>query len=123
MILKNSFYHIVNYTADNSTYEIGLNAEHKIFKAHFPERPITPGVCLVQIVLELMEVLTQKKLTITKVKNVKFLSVISPAANNMVNYTFTKLIEEEHGYSAQVHVHYDDVSYAKISLSCTNCSD
>ena len=28
-----------------------LNAEHPIFKGHFPNNPVTPGVCMMQIAL------------------------------------------------------------------------
>ena len=30
-----------------------LNAEHPIFKGHFPNNPVTPGVCMMQIVKNL----------------------------------------------------------------------
>ena len=54
-------------------YDVHLNADSAIFRAHFPEFPITPGVCILQIALELLETITGRQLEISEVKNVKFL--------------------------------------------------
>ncbi len=134
MTLKDSLYKILNYSQQDRTFELGLDAEHEIYKAHFPGRPITPGVCIVQIAQELMEELTHKKLTVISVKNAKFLSVLSPAQTPKVNYTFTKLAETEiksgetqadgdgteaqPGWTAQINVTYGDVTYARLTLTC-----
>ena len=63
-----------------------LDSEHFIYKAHFPNEPVTPGVCLLQIAKELTEELLGKRLYISSVKNVKFLSVVSPVKTPMVTY-------------------------------------
>ena len=49
-----------------------------IYKAHFPNGPITPGACLIQAVCDLMESQLGRKLLLREIKNVKFLSVIIP---------------------------------------------
>ena len=36
---------------------IHLYAEHPIYKGHFPQIPIAPGVCLVQIIKEILMLL------------------------------------------------------------------
>ena len=40
---------------DKAIFGISLNADNVIYKAHFPSNPITPGVCLIQIALEITE--------------------------------------------------------------------
>ena len=35
------------------TADIRLLPDNVIYKAHFPEKPITPGVCIVQMAVEL----------------------------------------------------------------------
>ena len=37
------------------TYTIVVNENHFIYKAHFPNNPITPGVCMVQMIEEIMK--------------------------------------------------------------------
>ncbi len=40
---------------DKAIFGISLNADNVIYKAHFPSNPITPGVCLIQMALEITE--------------------------------------------------------------------
>ncbi len=60
------------------TATITLNPGHEIFKGHFPGNPVTPGVCMMQIVKDLSEQLTNKKLMVTSANNVKFMAIINP---------------------------------------------
>lgn len=58
--------------------QISLNKNHDIFKGHFPGNPVTPGVCMMQIVKELSEEFTGKKLFLKSASNVKFMAIINP---------------------------------------------
>ncbi|MCW3170218.1 3-hydroxyacyl-ACP dehydratase [Chryseobacterium sp. 09-1422] len=57
---------------------IKLNKDHNIFNGHFPGNPVTPGVCMMQIVKELTEEFTGKKLFLKSASNVKFMAIINP---------------------------------------------
>ncbi len=57
---------------------ITLNPECDVFKGHFPNKPVTPGVCMLQIVKELTEERVGKSLFMKKIANVKFMAVINP---------------------------------------------
>ena len=108
----------------NTSFRLRLNPEHFIYQAHFPGEPITPGVCIVQMGTELLEDLLceglQKKvkLEICKVKNVKFLSVISPNESTVITYLMKKVEMSEDGseVKAQMVVTSGDEAKAKISL-------
>lgn len=120
MKLKTSLYTIVtkNDTEKGATYHIKLNSEHTIYKAHFPGQPITPGVCIVQIAKELMEEQLGQQIEIKTVKNVKFLSVISPDEVTEIDYDLTNIKEEGDEVKFQASVTSGEVVYAKISLIC-----
>lgn len=60
------------------TANIILNKDHDIFKGHFPGNPVTPGVCMMQIVKELTEEFTGSKLFLKSASNVKFMAIINP---------------------------------------------
>lgn len=60
---------------------IKLNKTHSIFKGHFPSNPITPGVCLIQAIKEIVEEYVKNKLFLKSVSNVKFTSKINPYLN------------------------------------------
>ncbi|QQV02777.1 MULTISPECIES: 3-hydroxyacyl-ACP dehydratase [Chryseobacterium] len=75
------FYTLDSYEmAENGSYtaKIRLNKDHDIFKGHFPGNPVTPGVCMMQIVKELTEEFTGKKLFLKSASNVKFMAIINP---------------------------------------------
>lgn len=62
----------------NFTAHILLNKEHDIFKGHFPGNPVTPGVCMMQIIKELTEEFIGRKLFLKTASNVKFMAIINP---------------------------------------------
>ena len=87
MILLNDFYTIVNRDPSPGALKakIAINKNHRILEGHFPGLPVVPGVCMLQIVRELMEVNSGKELKITEADNMKFLSVINPETQNQVD--------------------------------------
>lgn len=120
MKLLNSLYTVIDHSSTDLSqdFTIRLDAEHFIYKAHFPGEPITPGVCIMQIALELMELTTEKSLAVTCVKNVKFLRIIVPTEVNEVCYSLQKISLEEETAKAQIVVSANGDVYAKLSLIC-----
>jgi glycosyltransferase involved in cell wall biosynthesis len=57
-----------------------------IYQAHFPNNPITPGVCLIQAAMELFAVLRGKNFSIKTLKNVKFTAPVSPTEYSEVDF-------------------------------------
>ena len=123
MILKNELYTVTgtNVTDTTAEYNLEMNARHFIYKAHFPGQPITPGVCIVQIAKELLEDYVQKPLEIVKIKNVKFLSVITPDETTSVTYQLAKVAidEDSHTVKVQATVSTLTEAKAKVSLVCS----
>jgi 3-hydroxyacyl-[acyl-carrier-protein] dehydratase len=80
MVLKD-FYKILSLENTNDTkyYAVILvNDKHDVFKGHFPDNPIMPGVCMIQIIKELSETITKSNLTMQTLSNVKFMALINP---------------------------------------------
>ena len=80
MLLKD-FYKVVSIenSAENKYLVlIHINAEHDVFKGHFPGNPIMPGVCMMQIIKELTEQITGSSLFMQSLSNVKFMALINP---------------------------------------------
>ena len=84
-----------------SGFNIVLNPDHLIYKAHFPGQPVTPGVCILQMIQELLSVQCDRQLYIRKIKNAKFTSMISPVTDSRVSVVFSSLTPEEGGIRAQ----------------------
>lgn len=121
MKLKNNLYTVKSRHLEGLTgfYELELNPECFIYQAHFPGEPITPGVCIMQIGKEVLEDALGKNLQVAAVKNIKFLSVISPKENTSVIYQFKKVEWSENGQDvkAQLVVVAGEEAKAKISFT------
>jgi len=118
MTLKNDFYSVTktHHTDKGVNFTIHLNADHFIYKAHFPGNPITPGVCITQIVKELTEELVQKSLFLKVVKNIKFTQIINPLQHPDVTFVVSTPREEENSYKVSASVEYGSEMFAKLSL-------
>ena len=120
MILKNSLYTIADKRMEGSGifYQILLDKNHFIYKAHFPNEPITPGVCIIQIAKELLEDYLHEEYEISYIKNIKFLSVLSPLSTPSVAYVFDKVtfLPETNECKTQIQVQQDNVLFAKLSI-------
>ena len=80
---------------------IRLNPEHDIYKAHFPGEPITPGVCIVQIISEILGERLHREFALDEIVNLKFVSTLSPADDPLVEIGFTQVEETEGGCRAK----------------------
>lgn len=61
-----------------------IDPEHPLFKGHFPNNPIVPGVVLLQMLKEQAERFSGNQLQMFKASNVKFVSAISPEEENKI---------------------------------------
>jgi len=79
-MLNNTFFSFTTPETDGDLLKttISLNPAHDIFKGHFPGNPIVPGVCMMQMVKEILENQLGKKLRLVKADSIKFLSFINP---------------------------------------------
>ena len=75
-MLQGILYETIAVDATGAT--IRLLPESPVYQGHFPGYPITPGVCLVEIALELMG-----PVRLVGAKNIKFTSPIIPARFNL----------------------------------------
>ncbi len=81
----NQLYKILDLKEEDHTIQavISLNADHPIYEGHFPSNPVTPGVCQVQIVKEVISRLMGKPCFLVEAKNIKFLSMLTPEEKNV----------------------------------------
>ena len=88
MILKDSMFTVTGGTLDKVA--VRLNASHTIYQAHFPGNPITPGVCIVQMIGELLGDRCGRRLALSKIVNLKFVAPISPVDTPDIEVAFTR---------------------------------
>lgn len=122
MILLNDFFRILSSTQDETTgtYEVALNPEHFIFKAHFPGNPITPGVCQLRIIEELMSQQRGTPLRLSYIKNIKYINIISPLEGPTLQVRLSHIQSSDDGVSLQAVIANDEQTFTKMSIHLTH---
>lgn len=97
-----------------SEVHVAINPGYPIFKGHFPDQPILPGVCMVQIALTIASVMHAKPLRILNARTVKFLTPVDPRKTPDLLY-HTTLSALQTGVKIEVNATVDGASVLKLS--------
>jgi 3-hydroxyacyl-[acyl-carrier-protein] dehydratase len=75
------------------TAEFAFASEHPIFKGHFPEYPLVPGVYLLQSLWQVAELIPGRAWSLKSVRSAKFQAQVRPPCS----YTADVKIQEQAG--------------------------
>lgn len=120
MLLKD-FYKIneIAGSGDSYTVKVELNTKHEIYKGHFPEQPVVPGVCTMQLVKECIEQIVSKSLYYSQIQSCKFLSVVDPTANNLIELVLNLKEGEDGNINLQADILQKEQSTTKLKAVLT----
>jgi len=79
--LLNEYYRIDRQVAENDgafLFSITLLAEFHAYAGHFPDNPVAPGVCNIQLIKECAEQLVGKRLFLAFIAKCRFSAVLIP---------------------------------------------
>lgn len=114
--LLNDFYTIENQTllSDGKiSATILFNANHPIFKGHFEQMPVVPGVCQTQLIKEILQEEINKNLVLSKGTNIKFMAMIVPQQHPKVFVEITYKSENDI-YSVDAKLFFDTIIFTKF---------
>lgn len=97
---------------------IELCPDSPIYRAHFPGMPVTPGVCIVQMAVELLAHATGHRLQLQAIKNAKFIAVMSPNDTTAIDCRITVASSTDTTITAQAVMANGGTTYAKLSFTC-----
>ncbi|MBR5642897.1 MAG: hydroxymyristoyl-ACP dehydratase [Salinivirgaceae bacterium] len=113
MLLKD-YYSIISQSTDEATgahlFRIKLNGGHEIYKGHFPEKAVSPGVCNLQIMKECAELIVGKELTIKTMAQCKMPAMITPDGTPELTVSVATA-ETEGGYQTTASIFNDSTTY------------
>ena len=117
MVLKDFYKILSEEKTEDSKHNITIfiNEKHEVFKGHFPGNPIMPGVCMIQIIKELTEKITQKTLMIQTLANVKFMALINPEVNPELRLELDIIITEDDLVKVKNTTYFNDTVALKLS--------
>ncbi|MBZ4043641.1 3-hydroxyacyl-ACP dehydratase [Flavobacterium hibisci] len=117
MVLK-EFYKILSeekISDSKHIITILVNEKHEVFKGHFPGNPIMPGVCMIQIIKELTEKITQEILMIQTLSNVKFMALINPESTPELRLELDIATTEDNLVKVKNTTYFNDTVALKLS--------
>lgn len=86
--MLDNFYTIehLDYTPPLLVGEVSLIEGHEIYRGHFPERAIVPGVCSLAIVKALAERALGHRVAIRHIGTCKYIALLEPATAGRLSY-------------------------------------
>ena len=99
-----------------AVFNVAINGDCDIFKGHFPGNPITPGVCMLQVAVELCGDIFAHKCELVKCKNIKYLQTINPNEHSQVQYCMSWIALQEQTYLVKLEICDGDIVFSKMSI-------
>lgn len=96
---KQDYFEVIqpfDQVADRMEAVIRFNADHSVFKGHFPNQPVVPGVCMIAIVRYLTGMAMQKDLEFMEVSQLKFIRMIDPSLFQDVKVSVSFKVDPDH---------------------------
>ena len=114
-MLLNDFFTISNkvYSATEIWAELFINADHRIFEGHFPNHPVVPGVCMMQMIKEILEEVLGKETNLVSAAELKFLAVINPQENNLIHASINYTTDENGSINITASLFKDELVHFK----------
>lgn len=114
--LLNDFYtinHSENTGENKILATVLLNASHPVFKGHFEQMPIVPGVFQTQLIKELLQEHAQANLVLSNGDNIKFMSMIVPGQHPQISVEIGYR-KEENKYMTEARIFAENTTFTKF---------
>jgi 3-hydroxyacyl-[acyl-carrier-protein] dehydratase len=98
---------------------VAFDESHSIFKGHFEDFPVVPGVCMMQIIKEIMEKELKKSFRVSKAAQMKFLSIINPNENREVSANI-EYVSNDHTFDVEAKLFLGEIVFFKIKAVLVN---
>jgi 3-hydroxyacyl-[acyl-carrier-protein] dehydratase len=100
---------------DSAKVDVQLNPNHDIFKGHFPQQPVLPGACMVQMLRDILQKITDTKLEFHRGQNIKFISLVVPGGNNLLTFQIQTKINADGLLSVNSTLYSQEIASMKFS--------
>ncbi|ELR71313.1 hypothetical protein C900_02928 [Fulvivirga imtechensis AK7] len=91
-MLKDSLYTIGNIQekGDGEYFvAVQLNESHPVFEGHFPGQPVLPGVCLLEMLKDMVNEVKNGTYRMHESSMIKYLQMVNPKENSTLAFQFT----------------------------------
>lgn len=101
-------------TVERYQFTIELNPSHPVYEGHFSGNPVVPGVCQVQMICELLSSVKETAVRLIHADNVKFLTLMVPDKNRIINADILVKKMENGGFSVNATLLMGELTFIKF---------
>ncbi|HEV7231775.1 MAG TPA: 3-hydroxyacyl-ACP dehydratase [Bacteroidia bacterium] len=116
-LLLEDFYTIRDISVlspEKMNVKVELNVHHPVYKGHFPQAPVAPGVCLIQMIKEVLMTQQNKKLTMTDGDNIKFMALVNPNDNPFFFIEYDLRFPSSEVLEISAFIRWEGITYLKF---------
>ena len=121
MLLKDKFFTVLHeerITANDAVFLCELRADCDVYRGHFPGKPVSPGVCNIEMIRECTEMLIGQDLQIDTIKQCRLTAVASPAICPKVDVKVTVAqVEGTENYNIVASIADASTSYMEMKAT------
>jgi len=93
---------------------IRLNPGHEIFGGHYPGNPVLPGVCIIQILKEIMLYHFEQSLVFKNLDSARYYSVITPDLTSLLQFDIELAGSGCDGTPFKASIYFGSVVYCRV---------
>ena len=118
MLLKDNYYKLIKENrldANNGVFLLSLYPQADVYRGHFPQKPVCPGVCNIETIRECAEMLTGYDLFIKTIKQCRLTAVASPQICPLIDVTVSVArIEGTNSYNVIAKIADKETTYMEL---------
>ena len=82
----NGLYTYTNLKVESGqlTCSLQVDVDHPVFRGHFPSQPVMPGVCMIQMMTDVMSDYLNLELELSRSSMIKFINMWIPATDQLI---------------------------------------
>ncbi|UII28861.1 hypothetical protein LVD15_10660 [Fulvivirga maritima] len=73
--------------------ELALDQNHPIFEGHFPGQPVLPGVCLLEMLKDLLSTYNGTEYMLNNGSNIKYMKMVDPRQSPGLTFKITQKVD------------------------------
>lgn len=75
----------LEHSGGTITALLTINPNSVIFQGHFPNQPVVPGACMLDVIRDVLEKALEKNVRLLKAPQLKFIGMINPVETTAVS--------------------------------------
>jgi 3-hydroxyacyl-[acyl-carrier-protein] dehydratase len=95
--------------------DIHIDETHPIFEGHFPGQPVLPGVCMLEMLKEILEQANATNYLLESAATVKFLTMFTPPQCKTAVFEIKTAILPEDKLSVNATLKFEQLVFLKFS--------